>query len=93
MSAAAALALAQALMAALKTLVPTIREFASGGQITPEQEQAILNELGSLRGQPGPTYAGPEWEQSGRTAQNPPGQQPQPQAQQPKPGNPTGARR
>lgn len=95
MSAAATLALAQALLAGLKTLIPTIREFTSGGEITAEQEQALLNDIGSLRGQPGSTYAGPEWEPSGRTAQQPPvpGQQPQPQAQQPKQPLPTAAPR
>lgn len=90
MTAAEALVLAQALIAGLKTIIPTIRDAVGGGEITPEQEQALQNDIAALRGQPGAQYTGPEWEQSGRTAQNPTGQPPTLPAQAPRPGQPSG---
>jgi hypothetical protein len=85
MGAAEAIALAQALIAGLRTLIPEIRDLTAGGQVTAEQEQSLLNDIDALR-KPGAT-TGPEWEQSGRTAQPAPGQQSQPQQQ--RQGNPS----
>jgi hypothetical protein len=60
------LAMASAAMAFLKEAVPQIKEMFNRGEITKEQQDALLAEYQSLRERTEGQFAGKEWEKSGR---------------------------
>lgn len=60
------IALLSGIIALANEAVPKIREMFASGQITPEQQQKLLDDINSLRDRLNNGFTGPEWENSGR---------------------------
>lgn len=55
-----------AAIAFLKEAIPQVRDMFERGEITKEQQEALLAEYTSLKEKADGQFSGPEWEQSGR---------------------------
>lgn len=55
------IAATNAALALAETLIPKIREMANSGEITPEDQLAVLSRYRSLKAQADGQFSGPEW--------------------------------
>ncbi len=62
MTAAAGIALANALIAGLEILIPKLSEWFKSGEISVEEQQKTRDRYLALRSQGDGAFAGPEWE-------------------------------
>lgn len=59
------LAAANAALALLEIVIPKIAALVKSGQVTPEEQQTVLDRVHALKTDPS-KFTGPEWEPSGR---------------------------
>lgn len=55
----------------LEVLIPQLAQLFKGGQITADQQQAVLDRINALRKSVNEGFSGPEWEQSTKDNPNP----------------------
>jgi hypothetical protein len=59
------LVIANGLIAMLELVMPKIEALVKKGEVTPEEQQALMNKIEALKSDPS-KFSGPEWEPSGR---------------------------